>query len=201
MAQVRVAGLVLAGGQGRRLSPDKGWREVAGVPIVSRVLAALTAVADEAIIIGDAGPPDLGLPVIPDETPGAGPLAAILTGMKAVRANYYLVVAWDMPFLTAGLLRYLVAACEGFDAVVPVVGGRGQPLCAVYARSCLRAINEAVTHGSGRVADFYPHVHLWRLAEGEVAHFGRPEALFFNVNTPADLELAQRIAASSGDGT
>ena len=201
MAESRIAGLVLAGGEGRRLSPDKGWREVQGVPIISRVLAAVASVADETFVVGSATlPPDAQVRVVPDEMPGAGPLAAIYTGMKAISADYYLVVAWDMPFLTAGLLRYLVAACGGFDALVPVVGGREQPLCAVYARSCLRAISDALAQGCRRVADFYPRVHLWRLAEEEVAHFGRPEVLFFNVNTPEDLELARRMAASSGEG-
>ncbi len=193
MSAKHVVGMVLAGGAGRRLSPDKGQRLVGGVPITERVLAALTPVADETIIVGSALAPE-GIRLVADEQPGAGPLAAIHTGMKAAPADVYLVVACDMPFITSDLLRHLLVAGDGFDAVVPVVGGRDEPLCAAYGRSCLPAIVEALETGQSRVASFFSKVRLRKLAEEELAQFGWPEVVFFNVNTLQELSVAQQMA-------
>ncbi len=198
MSAKHVIGMVLAGGAGRRLSSDKGRRLVGGVAIIDRVLAALIPVTDETIVVGSA----LALEdvrVVADDQPGAGPLAAICTGMKAAPADVYLVVACDMPFITSDLLRHLLVAGDGFDAVVPVVGGRDQPLCAAYGRSCLPAIIEALAAGESRVASFFSKMRLCRLPEEELAQFGSPEVLFFNVNTPEELSLAQQMAAQSED--
>jgi molybdopterin-guanine dinucleotide biosynthesis protein A len=194
MERPRVVGLLLAGGQGRRLDKAKGWREVGGVPIVRRALAALAAVSDEIVAVGDAElPADLPLRRIADQTPGAGPLAAMLTGMGAAPADLYVVLAWDMPFVTAELLQHLVAACAGVDAVVPHVAGRDQPLCAVYAASCRPAIERTRAEGVAKVGAFLEQVAVKRPGEDELGRFGDPERLFLNVNTPADLARAESL--------
>ena len=196
MSDAAIVGLVLAGGQSRRLRREKSWRKVGGVPMIERVLAAVAAVVGEVIVVGGERAP-AGARLVADDSPGAGPLAAIYTGMKAASADVYLVAACDMPFVTSELLRHLLVASRGFDAVVPVVGGRDQPLCAAYTHACLPAIVEALATGGGRVADFFPKVRLRRLDEAAVEQFGPPEVLFFNVNTPEELTRAQQIALGS----
>ncbi len=192
---MRIAGLILAGGQGRRLTREKGWCTVGDVPIVQRVRDALAPVVQELLLVGDAQlPPDWPLRRVPDETPGAGPLAAMLTGMKAAVADVYLIVAWDMPFVTAELLRYLVAECRDADAVVPHIGGRDQPLCAAYAASCRPVTGQCVADGLRRADAFLPRVTVKRPTDTELSQFGDPHRLFLNVNTPEDLSLAEELA-------
>ncbi len=161
--------------------------------MISRLLAALVPVADETIIVGGPQAP-AGVRLVPDEKTDGGPLAAIHTGMKAARADVYLVVACDMPFITTGLLGYLLSATCDFDAVIPVVGERDQPLCAAYSRACLPAIAQALAAGSARVADFFPKVRLRRVSEAQLVAFGSPDVLFFNVNSSRELALAQQMA-------
>jgi molybdopterin-guanine dinucleotide biosynthesis protein A len=195
MERPHIAGLLLAGGRGRRLDRAKGWREVGGIPIVRRVLAALSAVTDEVVAVGDADLlGDSGVRCVADATPGAGPLAAILTGMRSLSAGRYVVVAWDMPFVTVDLLGHLIAACQDVDAVVPHVGGRDQPLCAVYAQSCRPAIEQTLAQGIARVGAFLELVAVTRLTEEALTGFGDPDRLFLNVNTPADLVRARQLA-------
>ncbi len=196
MSAFDVVGLVVAGGQGRRLRREKGWHEVGGIPMIERVRAALTAVADEVVVVGGERAP-AGVHLVADDRPGAGPLAAICTGMNTALADLYLVVACDMPFVNRELLRHLVVASRGFDVVVPVVGGRDQPLCAADACACLPAIVEALAAGDARVADLFPRVRVRRLDETELGQFGPPEVLFFNVNTPEELARAEQIALGS----
>ncbi len=195
-----VVGLVLAGGAGRRLNKHKGLQLVGGIPIAERVLAALTPVADEVVLVGDAAVPG-GLRQIADEQPGAGPLAAIHTGMAAATADIYLVVAWDMPFVTTALFRHLLAAAVDSDAVVPVVGGQQHPLCAAYRRGCLPAISDAMAAGECRVISFFSEIRVRELQDDDLVQLGALDMLLFNVNTLEDLAQAERIAGLSANSS
>ncbi len=189
-------GLVLTGGSSRRLRREKSSILVGGVPMLRRVLDAVIPVVNEMILVGGSPAPE-GIRLVPDDEPGAGPLAAIRAGMQGASAEIYLVVACDMPFLNSELLRHLLVSARDFDAVVPFVDGRNQTLCAVYGRSCLPAIAETLAAGHTRVADFFPKVSVRRLEEAELTRFGPPEVLFFNVNTPEELARAHQIAAEN----
>ncbi len=191
-----VVGLIFAGGRGRRLVKDKGWLAIGGVPIVQRVQEALCPLTPTILVLGEAQmPPEWKLSILPDEIPGAGPLAALYGAMKAQPAELYLAVAWDMPFVTTELLRFLLEAChEDREAVVPHVAGRDQPLCAVYRYSCINAIARALAQGKRQFKAFFPEISLYRAKEAEIASLGDPAILFFNVNTPAEYALAQKLA-------
>ena len=199
MIEQRVVGLIMAGGESRRLRPDKCWRQIAGVPMIVRVSQIVAPIVSETLVVGGTRAPT-GTRLVPDESPGAGPLAAIATGMRATEAALYLVASCDIPLVTSELLRYLVDNVGDEDAVVPLAGDGRQPLCAVYARQCLPAINQALASGRRRADSFYGDVQVRWVGETELARFGSPERLFFNVNTPDDLVQAQQmIATQKGD--
>jgi len=198
MSEQHVVGLILGGGKNSRLN-DKGWQPVGGVPMIVRVLTAVAPVVDRALVIGGGQAPE-GTQLVPDEAPGAGPLAAIATGMEAAPADLYLVASCDIPLVTSELLQYLVDSAGSVDAVVPITAGGQEPLCAVYARRCLPAISQVLSSGRRRVDSFFGDVQVRRIAAAELARFGSPERLFFNVNTPDDLAQAQQmIVATNSD--
>lgn len=199
MSEQHVIGLILAGGGSRRVKPDKCWQQVDGIPMIVRVLRAVAPVVDQTLVVGGSQAPK-GTQLVPDEDPGAGPLAAIATGMRAAPAHLYLVASCDIPLVTSELLQYLVDNAGGGDAVVPVVAAGQEPLCAVYARHCLPAIKRALASGRHRVDSFYEDVQVRWVGETELSQFGSPERLFFNVNTPDDLaQVQQMIASRKGD--
>jgi len=152
-------------------------------------------VVDQVLVVGGSQAPE-GTQLVPDEDPGAGPPAAIATGMQAAAADLYLVASCDIPLVTSDLLQYLVDSAGDGDAVVPVVAAGREPLCAVYARRCLPAIKRALASGRRRVDSFYGDVQVRWIGETELAQFGPPERLLFNVNTPDDLAQAQQMIAS-----
>jgi molybdopterin-guanine dinucleotide biosynthesis protein A len=118
------------------------------------------------------------------------PLAALEeAGMEAV------VVACDMPFVSAELLAWLAATAE--PLVVPSVGGRLQPLLARYDHSLEPALAEGLAGRAplqSTVAGLDPRL----IREEELARFGDPRRLCFNVNTHSDLETAERLLARFG---
>ncbi|HFD40695.1 MAG TPA: molybdenum cofactor guanylyltransferase, partial [Anaerolineae bacterium] len=119
----QISGIVLAGGQSRRLGRDKALLEIEGRPLLARTVHTLAALSDDLIVVTNA--PEryapLGLPVrfVADEKPGIGSLMGLYSGLKAAHHPYALVVACDMPFLNPALLRYLLSLTAGYDIVIP----------------------------------------------------------------------------------
>jgi molybdopterin-guanine dinucleotide biosynthesis protein A len=139
---------------------------------------------------------DARLRVIRDPEPHAGVLPALLAALSAASTPLTLVVACDMPFLNAGLIRYLVELAADADAIVPVVDGRPEPMHAVYrAVPCRAAIAAALAREQRRMIAFLDDVRTVRVGEDTLRQRDPDLWSFFNVNTPEDLEAARRRAA------
>lgn len=136
--------------------------------------------------------------MIPDAIPGQGSLGGILTAVE--QAAPALCVAWDMPFVPAGLLRELAALLRDADAALPESGSRRgvEPLCAAYGPACGSAIRAALARGDHRAIGFHADVKVARLPFARVLQYGDPEVLFFNVNTPEDLVRGEALCRAPG---
>lgn len=196
MAEPR--GVILGGGQGLRFGGEpKGLLEVGGVRILDRLVAAMTeAFGEPPLLIANA--PDAprwhpGLRVVPDRVAGAGTLGGLHGGLLAAEGGM-VCVAWDMPFVPAGLLQLLRTRLTGFDAVLPASAGpRGlEPLCAGYGPGCLGPIEAALARRDFRAISFHAEVRVDLVDRAAIEAFGDPEWLFFNVNTPDDLARANQ---------
>ena len=202
-------GAVLAGGAARRYGGrPKGLVELGGRRILDRVVDVVAAVTGDAPLLVANAPDAAGwrpdLRTIPDVRRDCGSLGGIYTAVVS-GAGPVLCVAWDMPFLTADLLRALVtgagagagagawATSGGYDAFLPESDGRRgvEPLCAVYGPACGPAIERQLARGDLRAIGFHADVKVGTLPLERVRAFGNPVDLFFNVNTPADLERAE----------
>lgn len=194
-----VRGAVLAGGAARRYGGrPKGLVELGGRRILDRVVDVVAAVTgNPPLLVANAPDADRWRPdlrTIPDVRRDSGSLGGIYTAVVS-GAGPVLCVAWDMPFLTATLLDTLVqgAASGGWDAFLPESDGRRgvEPLCAVYGPACGPAIERQLERGDLRAIGFHADVKVGTLPLERVRLFGDPDELFFNVNTPADLERAE----------
>lgn len=188
-----VSAAVVAGGKSRRMGRDKAWLDLGdGRPIVRRVVDVLCAVADEVLLVAnDERYRTLGVRVVPDRFPEGGALGGIATGVAAAAHDRVLVAACDMPFLRPEVFRLLVARSEGWDAVVPRVGGELEALHALYAKSCVAPMERALASGKMRVVSFFADVRLLALDEGELRAADPDLRSFTNVNTPEELAAAR----------
>ena len=194
-------GAVLAGGAASRYGGvPKGLLMVGGRRILDRVVESLHAVTG-ALPVLVANAPDAAswrpdLQTTPDNRPGFGSLGGIYTAVTA-GSGPVLCVAWDMPFVPEGLLRALVDGAEAgsYDAFLPESSGRRglEPLCAVYGSACAPAIARRLDNGDLKAISFHADVRVGILSLANVRTFGDPDELFFNVNTPADLERAEAL--------
>lgn len=194
------AALVLCGGKTTRFGGDKARAEVGGRPVIDRVIDAVGPIVARVVLVASAASRDLcvpdGVQVVEDRYPGNGPLGGICTGLLACPSDLALVVACDMPFLSRPLLRLLLDRAEGFEAVLPRHGdGYLEPLHAVYARSCLPTMEARLAAGRLALWELVADLRTHYLDEEEYRPLD-PEGLsFFNLNSPGDLERADRIAA------
>jgi molybdopterin-guanine dinucleotide biosynthesis protein A len=133
-----LAGFVLAGGASARMGRDKALLLHRGKPLVVHIADQVRAAVGNVAIIG---PPERyafpAVPVIPDREPGLGPLGGLRTAFENTGAPLLLVVACDMPALTADALSSLILeAIRSGNPITAAAGPHGEPepLCAVYHR-------------------------------------------------------------------
>jgi len=199
-----ISGFVLAGGKSSRMGEDKALMEINGQSLLARSIALVQSVCESAAVIGPCDRYSglgLGVEIIEDAVEPCGPLGGILTSLRHSQHEYALVLACDLPLMTERFLHYLAGAAlaEGPDVVVPVDGsGEYEPLCALYARTCLPAIESGIAARQFKVSRFYASVNKLRvIGTGEIRHFSPDFAIFSNVNTPEDLAAVRDAGRSS----
>jgi molybdopterin-guanine dinucleotide biosynthesis protein A len=151
------------------------------------------------LLTNDAALQDVsGLRLVYDPEPHAGVLPALAAGLAEARGELCLVVACDMPFVSAPLFERLLALQteSGADVVIPRTAEYLEPMHAVYRRvSVEAAIRAALGRGDQRMISYFGEVNVREVSESEWAGVGAGGLAFFNVNTPEDLAEARRVAA------
>jgi molybdopterin-guanine dinucleotide biosynthesis protein A len=194
---------VLAGGQSRRMGQDKAFLPVGGRPVVERVVERVAPLSDDVLLIATTHAPYGHLParLVGDVYPGKGSLGGIYTALQAARHDHCLVVACDMPFLNAELLRYLidlVGLSAAYDVVIPRVEDFPETLHAVYGVRCLDPIQRRLLAGQLKIIGFFDEVRVHYVERDDVARFDPEFRSLMNMNTPADWERIQQLAAQEG---
>ncbi len=188
---------VLAGGKSSRMGTDKALLEVGGRGILRRTCELLRPLVDDLFLVTDHPEPyaGLGLPATPDVHPGRGAAGGIHAALLHAAHPLVLCVACDMPHLAGGVLELLLGAdLAGADALVPLVGGRPEPLLALYAKSALPGFERAVATGRLRVVEALEGLRVLHLDESRLAAADPGLRSFVNVNTPDELAAARALA-------
>jgi molybdopterin-guanine dinucleotide biosynthesis protein A len=202
--QSQTSAIILAGGRGERLAgQDKAVLLLDGETLLERAYRRVAALADDVVIVlrpdQELAPPlvaALSRAVIVHDLPGyTGVLAGMAAGLEAAQHEWSLLVACDMPFVQASLVRYMWSLREGSDVVVPRLEVGLEPLHALYHRRCLSALHDALAQKRRRVISFYEPLQVRYVDEGEIARFDPRRLSFFNINTPEDLVCAQELLA------
>jgi molybdopterin-guanine dinucleotide biosynthesis protein A len=187
-------GAIIAGGRATRFGGvAKGLELVGGVRILDRVAAALSESCDDLIIVANDAAAAGWIPgarVVADVRPGMGALGGVHAALANAR-DTVLVLSWDSPFVPGGLMRALRDAGEnaGADAAVPVSNSPlgFEPLCAWYRASCRSAVERHLESGDLRAGGWQGEVTTVRV---DASPWGDPDEIFFNVNSAADLAMA-----------
>jgi molybdopterin-guanine dinucleotide biosynthesis protein A len=146
------AAIVLSGGGGARLGgADKASIEVGGTTLLEHAIAAL-ADATEIVVVGSAVPTSRPVTFTREDPTGGGPAAGVLAGIRAFarRPQQVVVLAVDMPLVSADTVRRLLAASREDGAVLVDASGRDQYLCAAYSVGAIERSSDADADAGGR---------------------------------------------------
>ena len=177
------AGFVLAGGRSSRMGRNKALLPFRGRTLVQYVADQVRCAAGDVSLVGDHTIYSyLGYPVIEDTHPGYGPLSGIHAALHASSAEWNLVVACDMPEITADFLKSLLDRAEktAADAVIPAgPTGDPEPLCAAYHRRSAATVTDAIERDIHKVMDGLAaiEIEIWSVSEAKYFH---------NLNTPQE---------------
>lgn len=192
---------IQAGGESSRMGEDKALKLFLGRPLIQRVVDRLQPIADE-LIVTTNHPADLSflnLRLIPDLKPGRGALGGLYTAIVSASHPLAAIVACDMPFASAELIRASTKIMdnENVDVVIAKSDEGYEPLHAVYRRAaCLPVIESAINSDQWRVISWLPQVNLRVLTADEIKSADPDGLAFWNVNTPAEFSTAERLATS-----
>jgi molybdopterin-guanine dinucleotide biosynthesis protein A len=187
-----MTGIILAGGESRRMGREKSLLDFKGRPLVAHMLELCAGLFEQTVIVTNK--PDhyrsYGAELVSDVFDIRGPLTGIYSGLLKSRSEYSFVAACDMPFLNPRLIAYMGAAAQGYDAVVPRYQGYLEPLHAVYHRGLLPAIESRLRKGDRRIRSMFDDLAVRYLAEEEIDRFDPLRRSFRNLNTPEEYKEA-----------
>ena len=193
---MEITAILLAGGKSSRMGRNKTLLPVRSVPAVAGIAAELQKKTDQLLLVTNEPKTYefLGLPMVQDLFPGSGPLAGIHAGLSASRTEWNAAAACDMPFIRSEAVDDLLRMRDGFDAVVPEIGGRLQPLFALYRKNCTAALEVCLKEDRLKVRDFLDSISVYIMKEEEF-HFYRENEeafrlMFFNMNNQAEYKKA-----------
>jgi molybdenum cofactor guanylyltransferase len=212
-AETKPTGLLLAGGQSRRMSNafaagrgDKGLLDLSGKPMLGHVIERLAPQAGRLVINANGDPArfaSFNLPVVPDTIEGyAGPLAGILAGLRwsivnAPDATHVVSVSTDAPFLPADLVTKLQQGLANASGSIALGQSAGElhPVIGLWPVALADDLDAALRAGTRKVLAWtdrhgtvpieFPFTHLK----------GRSVDPFFNANTPEELAEARHLLA------
>jgi len=198
---VKVVGLLLAGGQSRRMGGgDKALRLLGGIPLLERVIERLRPQVDALVLNANGDPTrfaNFALPVAADTVPGfVGPLAGVLAGLDWAASHrpdcpYVVSAATDAPFLPIDLVARLAEALDeaGADLACAASGGRSHPVFGLWPVRLRDDLRRAVVDQAIHKVDLWTARHHLTTVSFPM----QPVDPFFNANRPEDLEAAAAL--------
>jgi len=187
-----LTGLLLAGGESRRMGRDKATMEWDGEPLWRRQLELLRGLSPDKVFVSVRSEPGWvpdDVEALVDDPPSRGPLSGLTKALATMQTTHLIALAVDMPFITSDEIRDLWRHAEAGSGVVPMIGERAEPLTAVYPAEAAADFQAALT-GS----DFSLQPIVRALAEvGKVKLWSVSEKranLYRSVNEPGHINCS-----------
>ena len=194
-----VSGVVLAGGKSKRMGMDKRHLSVHGKPLLDRVTSILLELFPEVLLVlaeEDISRQDDRIRIVTDLIPDCAAVGGLYTGLYHSRYSRVFVVACDMPFINPAVIGLFLQKIDATDIVVAQLVTGLQPLHGLYSKQCLPVLKDMIDARDLRLQNIADKQGLTvhRVPETEIKRVDPQLLSFLNVNSPADLELANKIS-------
>ena len=183
-----VTGVILAGGESRRMGSDKSLLPINGARFIDHVYRRMATLFEEVIIVTNS--PELYNEIpcrkVPDIYYAQGALAGVHSGLAHAKSEKIFVVGCDMPFINSAVVREICTHAEQGDLVVPHSSSGHEPLHALYAKNCLPAMEQVLKQNKRRITSFFDQVCVVEIPATELQQIDPLELSFRNINTPEE---------------
>lgn len=183
----KMNGIILAKGKSKRLSCNKALIEINKEPLIQRIIRIIKKYCKDILIISNDERLSLFGKRFSDIFKDKGPISGLYTGLYYSDSERNLVLASDMPFLEKSLIEY-ININGNFQAVIPKIDGKAQPLCAIYSKETIPIIKEQIEGGKLSLNLLIKRLNAFYI------DCDRFKNAFFNINTDEDLT---QVALSS----
>jgi molybdopterin-guanine dinucleotide biosynthesis protein A len=185
---------ILAGGRARRFGGlDKSTLAIGDSSILEHQIRELAKIADDILLVGPRSTTvaGTGVRIVADRYQDCGPLGGLDAALAEARDDVIVLVACDMPFVTAPLLGHLLGLAAEAQAVVPRTERGYHPLCAAYSRTCREAVTRRLEAHQLSMVGLLEEVRVRIVGLREIERFGAADRLLANVNTPAQFDAIE----------
>ncbi|MCY4132526.1 MAG: molybdenum cofactor guanylyltransferase [Nitrospira sp.] len=194
-----ISGVVLAGGKSKRMGMDKRHLSVHGKQLLDRVTSVLLELFPEVLLVlaeEDISRQDDRIRIVTDLMPDCAAVGGLYTGLYHSRYSRVFVVACDMPFINPAVIGLFLQKSDATDIVVAQLVTGLQPLHGLYSKQCLPVLKDMIDARDLRLQSIAdkPGLTVHRVPETEIKCLDPQLVSFLNVNSPADLELANKIS-------
>ncbi len=193
-----ISGIILAGGNAKRMEGNKkAFLEVGGRRIIERLLEVYREIFDDIVIVTNT-PSDFiefDAVIVPDIIDRRSSMAGIHAGLFYAVNDMAFVSACDTPFLKKSMIELVISSMKPhYDSVMPVHGnGFLEPLCAAYSRRLVRIFSKSLSSNILTIRDSLSERRVITIPEEKIKKADPGLLSFFNINTPEDLEKANRL--------
>ncbi len=196
-----IQGFILAGGASSRMGTDKSRLTISGQTFAQRIAGEMSCLTSAITLIGHfADDPDFNS--APDIYPHWGALGGLHAALSNCAAEWALVTACDLPFVSGELFERMAGLRRNFEAVAPIqADGFPQPLCALYrVNPCLSVADELIQNGERRPIKLLQTVQTRWIQFSELSDLNGAGSFFDNINTPVDYARARTKGGSRSKG-
>ncbi|MFD5263906.1 molybdenum cofactor guanylyltransferase [Bacillus wiedmannii] len=191
------AGIVLAGGMSSRFGEPKALASWQGSTFIEHILKVMTRTLQEVVVISHTDIKErveqlVQVPVIEDipHYKGNGPLTGIVSGMEYIEADWYAIMPCDAPNVSPEWFTILLEQTSNeYDAVVPIINGRKQPLLAAYHNRVKEKIYALLQEEKRSMGQLLSQCNVKYIAGEDVQ---ANADWFINVNTKEEYVQAQK---------
>ncbi|MFO0944355.1 MAG: molybdenum cofactor guanylyltransferase [Planctomycetota bacterium] len=194
----RIGGIVLCGGQARRMGRDKASLELGGRSFLTRVIDVVASVVSPVVVVAAPGqilslPSRENVSLAYDQCPGQGPLHGMARGFQelpqAIEAAF--VSSCDLPLLRPEWISFLISRLDEFEVVLPIAGGYEHPLAGLYRREVETTAWRLLDEGRRRTVSLAEEHRTLRIPEQELRSVDPELDSLRNVNTPGDFAMLE----------
>jgi len=183
-------GIILAGGRSRRFGSNKALALLQDKPLIKHVADTISAIFTDCLLVTNT--PEkysfLNIPMIRDRYQNMGPLAGIHAALLAISTPRAFIIACDMPYISAPLIRYLCSIDDQeYDVIIPWLKKGQEPLCGVYHKNSLAVIESFLERRDCQIIRPLEKLRVKRVEDEEILAVTGDLACFKNINRPADL--------------